>query len=84
MFDGKSVMKRQPTQDELIAEASDAKDEQMSSASTAISTLQDSVEFGRATEAEAALLPEWRKYRVTLNRVDPSKAPDIEWPEIPA
>ncbi|HAL6907736.1 TPA: tail fiber assembly protein, partial [Escherichia coli] len=25
----------------------------------------------------------WKKYRVLLNRVDTSTAPDIEWPEIP-
>ncbi|WP_208907139.1 tail fiber assembly protein, partial [Enterobacter cloacae] len=25
----------------------------------------------------------WKKYRVLLNRVDTSKAPDIEWPEKP-
>ncbi|WP_198023795.1 tail fiber assembly protein, partial [Xenorhabdus cabanillasii] len=25
----------------------------------------------------------WRKYRVLLNRVDCSTAPDIHWPEAP-
>ncbi len=25
----------------------------------------------------------WKKYRVLLNRVDTSTAPDIEWPEEP-
>ncbi|HDP9832572.1 TPA: tail fiber assembly protein [Escherichia coli] len=25
----------------------------------------------------------WKKYRVLLNRVDTSTAPDIEWPTVP-
>ncbi|EFE1381709.1 TPA: tail fiber assembly protein [Escherichia coli] len=36
-----------------------------------------------ATEEEKALLAAWKKYRVLLNRVDTSVAPDIEWPAIP-
>jgi hypothetical protein len=35
------------------------------------------------TEAEKAQLITWKKYRVLLNRVDISKAPDIAWPEAP-
>ncbi len=34
-----------------------------------------------ATEEENSLLEAWKKYRVLLNRVDTSTAPDIEWPE---
>ncbi|ENI3623931.1 tail fiber assembly protein, partial [Escherichia coli] len=30
-----------------------------------------------------SLMEAWKKYRVLLNRVDTSTAPDIEWPEIP-
>ncbi|EOZ2641109.1 tail fiber assembly protein, partial [Escherichia coli] len=26
----------------------------------------------------------WKKYRVLLNRIDTSTAPDIDWPTIPA
>ncbi|EFV1974654.1 tail fiber assembly protein [Escherichia coli] len=36
-----------------------------------------------ATEEENSLLEAWKKYRVLLNRVDTSTAPDIEWPEEP-
>ncbi|EOJ6244137.1 TPA: tail fiber assembly protein, partial [Escherichia coli] len=32
-----------------------------------------------ATEEENLLLEAWKKYRVLLNRVDTSVAPDIEW-----
>ncbi|ELJ6731449.1 tail fiber assembly protein, partial [Escherichia coli] len=30
-----------------------------------------------------SLLEAWKKYRVLLNRVDTSVAPDIEWPAAP-
>ncbi|EHP7004817.1 tail fiber assembly protein [Escherichia coli] len=36
-----------------------------------------------ATEEEKALLAAWKTYRVLLNRVDTSTAPDIEWPTNP-
>ncbi|EKH3656387.1 tail fiber assembly protein, partial [Escherichia coli] len=35
------------------------------------------------TEEETSLLVAWKKYRVLLNRVDTSRAPDIEWPASP-
>ncbi|MDT4620715.1 tail fiber assembly protein, partial [Escherichia coli] len=45
--------------------------------------LQDAVDLEIATEEETLLLEAWKKYRVLLNRVDTSTAPDIEWPEEP-
>ncbi|MGS8170707.1 tail fiber assembly protein, partial [Escherichia coli] len=35
------------------------------------------------TEEETPLLEAWKKYRMLLNRVDTSTAPDIEWPTNP-
>ncbi|MBD2812801.1 tail fiber assembly protein, partial [Xenorhabdus sp. Vera] len=29
------------------------------------------------------VLTDWRQYRVLINRVDCSNAPDIDWPEQP-
>ncbi|MBC0860569.1 tail fiber assembly protein, partial [Escherichia coli] len=49
-----------------------------------IAPLQDAVELELATEEENSLLEAWKKYRVLLNRVDTSVAPDIEWPTSPA
>ncbi|MEX0575228.1 tail fiber assembly protein [Enterobacter cloacae subsp. cloacae] len=46
--------------------------------------LEDAVELGIATDEEAATLLLWKRYRVLLNRLDLSKAPDIQWPERPA
>ncbi|MDE9434421.1 tail fiber assembly protein [Xenorhabdus bovienii] len=48
-----------------------------------IAPLQDAVDLDIATGQEIAQLKEWRKYRVLLNRVDCSTAPDIAWPEQP-
>ncbi len=52
-------------------------------ANARIQPLQDAVDLDMATEAEKARLITWKKYRVLLNRIDVSKAPDIEWPEAP-
>ena len=56
----------------------------MQVASEHIAPLQDAVDLEIATEEETSLLEAWKKYRVLLNRVDTSVAPDIEWPTIPA
>ncbi|NPF56150.1 tail fiber assembly protein, partial [Escherichia coli] len=44
---------------------------------------QDAADLEIATEEETLLLEAWKKYRVLLNRVDTSTAPDIEWPTNP-
>ncbi|EJR8196736.1 tail fiber assembly protein, partial [Escherichia coli] len=49
-----------------------------------IAPLQDAVDLEIATEEEKSFLASWKRYRVLLNRVDTSIAPDIEWPVIPA
>ncbi|HAN6600036.1 TPA: tail fiber assembly protein [Escherichia coli] len=55
----------------------------MQVASEHIAPLQDAVDLEIATEKETLLLEAWKKYRVLLNRVDTSTAPDIEWPALP-
>ncbi|MDI7238750.1 tail fiber assembly protein [Providencia huaxiensis] len=69
--------------EQLIAEAEQQKQSLLAEANNAIASLQDAVDLNIATEAEAAALQEWKIYRVLLNRVDTSTAPDIEWPEKP-
>ncbi|HBA9565459.1 TPA: tail fiber assembly protein [Escherichia coli] len=49
-----------------------------------IAPFQDAADLEMATEEETSLMEAWKKYRVLLNRVDISVAPDIEWPTIPA
>ncbi|MGG2141806.1 tail fiber assembly protein [Symbiopectobacterium sp. RP] len=52
-------------------------------ANARIQPLQDAADLDMATEAERAQLVAWKKYRVLLNRIDVSTAPDIAWPEAP-
>ncbi len=66
-----------------IREAEETKNSLMQVASEHIAPLQDAVDLEIATEEETSLLEAWKKYRVLLNRVDTSTAPDIEWPEEP-
>lgn len=67
-----------------IAEAEATKTSLMRAATTAIEPLQDAIDLEIATEDEEALLTAWKNYRVLLNRVDTSLAPEIVWPAVPA
>ncbi|MBL5839801.1 tail fiber assembly protein [Enterobacter asburiae] len=84
VFDGENVVKRIQTKEELIAEAERSKSRLMANANAEIAPLQDAVDLGIAADEEAKNLIAWKKYRVLLNRVEISKAPDINWPERPA
>ncbi|MBC0310010.1 tail fiber assembly protein [Escherichia coli] len=66
-----------------IREAEETKNSLMQVASEHIAPLQDAADLEIATEEETSLLEAWKKYRVLLNRVDTSTAPDIEWPTVP-
>ncbi|MEN3258524.1 tail fiber assembly protein [Sodalis endosymbiont of Spalangia cameroni] len=57
--------------------------QRQSFANNAVFPLQDAVDLDMATEAEKAALLAWKRYRVLLNRVDISTAPDIDWPTPP-
>ncbi|EPX8933607.1 tail fiber assembly protein [Morganella morganii] len=68
------------THEEAVAAAEARKQYLLSEAAEAIAPLHDAVDLDMATPEEEALLKEWKKYRVLLNRVDTSTAPDIDWP----
>lgn len=72
-----------PTKEQLIAEAEQQKQSLLAEATEAIAPMQDAVDLDIVTDEEIVLLKEWKKYRVLLNRVDTSLAPDIEWPQKP-
>ncbi|KSY70180.1 hypothetical protein APU11_10950 [Enterobacter sp. 50793107] len=74
----------EPTHEEQVNQASSQKLFLMKTANEIITPLEDAVELGIATDEEAATLLLWKRYRVLLNRLDLSKAPDIQWPERPA
>ncbi|RVU74730.1 tail fiber assembly protein [Pantoea dispersa] len=55
----------------------------MAEATVAIAPLQDAVDLDEATDNERTQLTVWKKYRIVLNRVNTSMAPDITWPYKP-
>lgn len=72
-----------PSHESLVDAAATTKAALMAEATVVIAPLQDAVDLDEATDEEIALLKEWKKYRVTLNRIDPETAPDIVWPVKP-
>lgn len=83
LYDGKVFTAPVIETQEPLFIATSRKAAAMDEAGQAMAPLQDAVDVGMATDAEAALLTEWKKYRVLLNRVDVSAAPNITWPEAP-
>ena len=67
----------------LIAQAEQEKSQRLDEVNNMLTYLQDSIDTGLATDEETTALQAWKKYRVLLNRVDTSLAPNIEWPEKP-
>lgn len=80
LFDGQKII---PVPVDYIALAKQERLIRLNEASDAIAPLQDADELGMATEDELTALTRWKRYRVMLNRLDISSAPDIEWPEKP-
>ncbi|MEG0433401.1 MAG: tail fiber assembly protein [Morganella sp. (in: enterobacteria)] len=72
-----------PTKEQLIEQAEAKKQRLMAEATVLMAPLQDADDIGEATDEESAQLKAWKKYRVALNRVDTSTAPDIDWPVKP-
>lgn len=72
-----------PTNEQLVAQANSRIISLMAQATTAIAPLQYAVDLEMATEEEQTRLRKWKKYLVLLNRVDTSKAPDLELPDKP-
>ncbi|CAM3283275.1 tail fiber assembly protein [Xenorhabdus nematophila] len=66
-----------------VQQAEYEKRQLLSTATEKIAICQDAIELGMARKEEQAALSVWRKYRVLLNRVDCTTAPDIQWPEQP-
>lgn len=72
-----------PDHEMLVTIADGDKKRLLAEATAAIAPLNDAVEEDMATDEELKQLKAWRTYRVMLNRVDVSKAPDITWPDKP-
>lgn len=67
----------------LVAEADNEKAQRLNEANSTITYLQDAIEVGLDDDDYEAKLKAWKTYRVYLNRIDTSLAPDISWPEKP-
>ena len=66
-----------------VNQALTKKNQFLAEAALQLSYLQDAVDSQIASEQEAQLLVEWKKYRVLINRIDIELAPNIEWPNQP-
>lgn len=69
--------------EEILARNTAIRDSALSTATAAIAPLQDAVDLDEATDAETALLKQWKQYRVAVNRVDLTQASPV-WPAAPA
>ncbi|EMA4781369.1 tail fiber assembly protein [Providencia rettgeri] len=67
----------------LVALAEQEKEQRLEEANATITYLQDAIEVGLDDDDYQAKLTAWKTYRVLLNRVDTSTAPNIDWPEKP-
>lgn len=78
--------KAQAAAEQLLANVVSEQAQRRVVADAAIAPLQDAVELDEATEAEAALLIDWKRYRVALSRLPDQEGypSDIEWPAPPA
>ncbi|MCU2431938.1 MULTISPECIES: tail fiber assembly protein [Enterobacter cloacae complex] len=83
VFDGVKIVKREYTRDELITQAEKEKQSLLKNATAKISPLQDAVDMGVATKEEGLLLIEWKKYRISVNRIDTASPENIDWPKSP-
>ena len=65
---------------EFVAQAKLKKSKLISDASDRIEILKDRIEAGQDKAAELKL---WKSYRIALDDIDVSAAPDIMWPQLP-
>ncbi|EPK3354405.1 tail fiber assembly protein [Providencia rettgeri] len=67
----------------FVAQAEQEKLQRLDEANSTITYLQDAIEVDLDDDDYHAKLTAWKTYRVLLNRVDTSLAPNIDWPEKP-
>ncbi|MDE9494792.1 tail fiber assembly protein [Xenorhabdus bovienii] len=67
----------------LVSQVESEKSQKLTEANTTITYLQDAVDVGLANDEYETRLKDWKTYRVLLNRVDTSTAPDVDWPQKP-
>ncbi|AVF37124.1 tail fiber assembly protein [Rahnella sikkimica] len=83
-FDGEKIVNRIYSKSESKEIAVEKKKQLLNQATNIIMPLQDAKELLMANENELKTLSNWIIYRILVNRIDTSTAPNITWPEIPA
>lgn len=84
-WDGNQWVKDDAAEKQMqIDNATALKKGYIENANVQIQIFSDAAQYGMATKGESLLLKQWQIYRVQLNRISPSSAPDIEWPGEPA
>ncbi len=75
-----------PTPEELVIKANSKRDGLLALATLRINPLQDAVDLGDASDADASLLKLWKQYRVAVNRVSSQVGypGEIDWPNQPS
>lgn len=75
-----------PTQGQILQAAYDKRDSLLALAGLRIAPLQDAVDLDMATEVEAAVILQWKQFRIDVNRVSAQNGfpTSIDWPELPA
>lgn len=72
------------SKEQLIAEAAAEQQTRLDYASSRIVVWQTKLLMGRKlTDAESKQLNTWMDYIDAVSAIDPSAAPDIEWPTVP-
>jgi hypothetical protein len=74
-----------PTADQLEAIAKGTRANLLMQAALHIAPLQDAVDLGDSSAAEAEALRKWKQYRVALGRIESQEGypGNISWPEVP-
>lgn len=74
-----------PSEAELVGAALGLRDRLLGVSALRIAPLQDAVDLGLASEEEKAALLEWKRYRVSLNRIQeqPAFPGEVNWPDPP-
>ncbi|CAG9173028.1 tail fiber assembly protein [Cupriavidus respiraculi] len=72
-----------PSDEAMLALASQKRDMLLREAATRIAPLQDAVDLDMATTDEVESLLAWKQYRIALNRMNISGG-DVVWPTPPA
>ncbi|WP_387467860.1 tail fiber assembly protein [Photorhabdus sp. RM323S] len=72
-----------PTKEELQQQAKFQKQQLIAEATNQIAPLQDVMDLNMANDEEKAQLLAWKKYQISLSRIDVTSAPDINWPKKP-